>query len=109
MISQFFMPVALAAALLGAGGCAGYQLRGLSPSVRTFADEPTSKDYYVGMDLRFAVLEPADERRIAEATKAKAKLTGLRPAEAEEAVIVEDELADVSPDLPDPVPPPAIP
>ncbi len=109
MMRQLFAGLSLAALALWAGGCAGFQYRGLTPTVRTFADEPTIRDYYMGMDLRFAVLEPADERRLAEATAVRAKMTGMSRAAAAEKVIEEDEPDDAIPDQREPIPPPPVP
>lgn len=55
--------VSLLILLLLVIGCGDLEYRGWTPSVRTMADQPATSDYYVGADLRFAVVDPEDRPR----------------------------------------------
>ncbi|HEY7115198.1 MAG TPA: hypothetical protein VH475_01355 [Tepidisphaeraceae bacterium] len=52
--------------LLGAAACGGCQqslaYRGVSPDVRTFSEDPSMSQYYIGMDVEFGLVDasPAD-------------------------------------------------
>jgi hypothetical protein len=55
--------ISLTLILLGASmsGCSSTLLQGVEPSARTFhGDEAGPKDYYIGMDLNFAVDTPEE-------------------------------------------------
>lgn len=41
-------------------GCDSVQYRGMSPNVRTFADDPRPDQYYVGVDAEFSLADPVD-------------------------------------------------
>jgi len=88
-------------------GCEGLSYRGIAPSARTFADEPTVKDYYVGMNLKFDVLDSSDEKRVAE-MRSRAVATGeATPASAKK--LKEPEIPDPNLDKPEIVPVPNLP
>jgi hypothetical protein len=50
------LPLLLAATLLT--GCNGMLYRGTSPNVRSFSEDPTVNQYYIGFDLEFALTDP---------------------------------------------------
>jgi len=92
---------------IGAVGCESLSYRGVAPTFRTFADQPTRTDYYVGMDLKFAVLDWEDEKRL-EAARARAVANGeVNPLKA--ALRAEKDPADPNLDKPRPVQPPKLP
>jgi len=39
-------------------GCASLQYRGSSPNVRSFSEDPTLAQSYIGFDFEFAVTDP---------------------------------------------------
>lgn len=103
-VQMFLLAGAFAVANLG---CQGLSYRGITPSARTFADEPTVKDYYVGMNLKFDVLDNADEKRLAE-MRLRAVASGeATPAAARK--LQEPELPDPNIDKPQIVPVPNLP
>jgi hypothetical protein len=48
----------LAVILLALAGCGDLSYHGNSPNVRTFSEEPTMSQYYIGWDFEFAVVDP---------------------------------------------------
>jgi hypothetical protein len=49
-------------------GCAKLEYFGISPSARTFHEDPGFEEFYIGADLEFFVTDPVQERRLAEAS-----------------------------------------
>ncbi|HYE17740.1 MAG TPA: hypothetical protein VEA69_04810 [Tepidisphaeraceae bacterium] len=91
------------------GGCGDdLAYRGVSPSLRTFADRPELADYYVGMNMRFAVLDPEDQKRLALDRQAQLA-AGRTPAEVRKSQIERDKEPGLQPDSPSQVPPPDVP
>jgi len=49
------------------GGCVKLQYRSITPSMRSFSDDPWVDDMYFGADAEFAVLDRRQERYLASA------------------------------------------
>jgi len=46
--------------ILAVAGCDALQYRGMEPSVRSFSEDPELRQYYVGVNLGFNVIDPKD-------------------------------------------------
>ena len=53
---HFLRPLPVLLILLA--GCQTLQYRGTSPNVRSFSEDPSMAQYYIGFDLEFAVTDP---------------------------------------------------
>ena len=55
-----------------AGGCATFKYEGYAPSYRTMSDHAEAKDYYVGLNFKYAVDKPTEYRSAREVEPAAA-------------------------------------
>ena len=52
----------LIVAIMLLSGCGQLEYRGAEPSVRTFSDDPSLNDLYIGADAKFDVIEDGKRR-----------------------------------------------
>ena len=92
--------------MLFAGGCANeLDYRGVSPSMRTFADRPELSDYYVGMNMNFAVLDP-EQRRQLDLDRQAQLAAGRSPAQIRQDEMERNKQPGLQPDSPSTIGPP---